>query len=410
MLPVQDYINHFIKIWDQSPDDVPNFKKTYSKIEKREREKNYQHFQNKIKELQKRKKVKQFKVNPGASFFPLFKAFLETVFDFEKDHLGLILSNEFKNVSKDFFYKARDFGPELQPENIYQGMRNVWIMNGIQLMADMPVKITPSVFAYSMIYPYSDNYLDDPEITNEQKQHFQERFNKRLHGSSVMPQNFIEEQLFKLVGMFEAEFPRKEFFKVYDSLYAIQTGQTNSLELITQNGLSDERIQNICFEKGGASVLADGYLVAGKLNKKQEQALFGYGIYLQLLDDIQDVKEDSLACTKTIFSCLPEQNLGKLVNKTIHFGRKALDEMRCFEGVKNDSFLDLMNRSIETMIIESVGLNNTWYEISYLENLEKYSPLHFSFVREKRAQSKSQRFAMIQKYFDQVGPNVEADL
>jgi len=107
---------------------------------------------------------------------------------------------------------------------------------------------------------------------------------------------------------------------------------------------------------------------------------------------------------------LPEQNLGKLVNKTIHFGRKALDEMRCFEGVKNDSFLDLMNRSIETMIIESVGLNNTWYEISYLENLEKYSPLHFSFVREKRAQSKSQRFAMIQKYFDQVGPNVEADL
>jgi hypothetical protein len=269
---------------------------------------------------------------------------------------------------------------------------------------------TPSVFAYSMIYPYSDNYLDDPEITNHEKQLFSERFNKRLHGDPQKPENFTEEQLFKLVGMFEEEFSRKEFSKVYESLYAIQTGQTNSLELIASNRLSDEKIKNICFEKGGASVLADGYLVAGKLNRQQEQALFGYGIYLQLLDDIQDVKEDSLAFTKTMFSCLPEQNLGKFVNKTIHFGRKALGEMRCFAGIKNDDFLDLMNRSIETMIIESVGLNNSWYESHYLERLENFSPLHFAFVREKRAQSKSQRFAMFQKYFDQANPKVENSL
>ena len=52
------------------------------------------------------------------------------------------------------------------------------------------------------------------------------------------------------------------------------------------------------------------------------------------------------------------------------------------------------------MIIESVGLNPVWYEEDYLAELEKYSPLHFQFVREKRAQSKSQRFAMFQKYFD----------
>lgn len=400
MLPVQKYINHFNTIWENSPSYLPAFPKVYSHEEQYEREKSYEQFQQKIKKLQNPKIAQQFKKDPAQSFFPMFKAFLQTVFDFEKTHLNLILSDEFKDVSKDFFYKARKFGPELKPESIYQGMRNVWIMNGVQLMAEVPVKITPSVFAYSMIYPYSDNLLDDLEITSKEKQSFSERFNRRLHGEEIVPNNFAETQLYKLVELFEEEFPRPNFPDVYKSLYAIQKGQTDSLQLIKENGLSDETIRNICFEKGGASVLADGYLVAGKLTQEQEQALFGYGIYLQLLDDIQDVKEDSLALTKTMFSSLSANDLGSFVNRTIHFGRVVLDEMRCFPGIKNDDFLDLMNRSIEIMIIESVGLNNTWYAKDYLSKLEKHSPLHFEFVREKRMQSKSQRFVLFQKYFD----------
>jgi hypothetical protein len=402
MLQIQTYINHCIQIWETSSNELPIFKREFSAREKRDREGNYEIFQKKIKELQSRSGVQQFRRNPGQSFFPMFKGFLETVFDFEKEHLNVILSEEFKDVSKDFFNKARAFGPELKPENIYQGLRNVWIMNGIQLMAEIPVKITPSVFAYSMIYPYSDNLLDDPTITAEEKHDFSQRFKRRLFGEIEKPQSFTEEQLFKLVGLFEDEFPRNEFPKVYESLYAIQKGQTNSLKLIKQNGPSEAEIKNICFEKGGASVLADGYLVAGKMTWEQEQALFGYGVYLQLLDDIQDVKEDSDADTKTIFSCVAPQNLGDFVNQTIHFGRRVLEEMKCFPGTVNGNFLDLMNRSIETMIIESVGLNNTWYSEDYLEKLEKFSPLHFEFVRKKRTQSKSERFAMFQKYFNQT--------
>ncbi|WP_167612560.1 class 1 isoprenoid biosynthesis enzyme [Maribellus sediminis] len=404
MLPVQEYIKHFKQIWESSPNHFPEFSKLYTEEEKRERETNYEHFQAKIKSLQNHSKVQKLKNDPGGSFFPMFKAFLETVFDFEKDHLKVILSEEFKDVSKDFFYKARAFGPELKPENIYQGMRNVWIMNGIQLMLNVPVRITPSVFAYSMIYPYSDNFLDDPEILAGEKEIFSRRFNRRLHGEEVNPASFTEEQLFKLVRMFEDEFPRKNFTEVYESLYAIQKGQTDSLKMAADNGLSDDRIVEICFEKGGASVLADGYLVAGKLTREQEQALFGYGVYLQLLDDIQDVKEDSLAFTKTIFSCLPEEDLGSFVNRTIHFGRVALEEMRCFEGAGNRDFIDLMNRSIETMVIESVGMNKKWYTADYLNKIEQYSPLHFEFVRQKRAQSKSQRFSMFQKYFNSARP------
>lgn len=404
MLTIQNYIDHFVEIWENSSTGFPVFQREYSRSEKLIREKNFEQFQQQVKQLQSKRKFQQLRNNPGESFFPMFKGFLKTVFDFENEHLEIILSDEFKDVSKDFFEKARIFGPELKPENIYQGLRNVWIMNGIQLMMNLPVEITPSIFAYSMIYPYSDNFLDDPEITKVEKAEFNVRFNQRLHGEKISPQNYTESQLYKLVAMFEEQYNRADFPEVYESLYAIQKGQTDSLRLLGTSNLSAGEIRQICFEKGGTSVLADGYLVAGKLNREQEQALFGYGIYLQLLDDIQDVKEDIDAETKTIFSCLDHENTGAFVNRTFHFGRAALDEMKCFDSANIDSFLSLMNRSIETMIIESAGLNNSWYAENYLAELDNYSPLHFEFVRQKRSQSKSQRFSLFQKYFGKNQP------
>lgn len=404
MLTVQDYIDHFVQVWEENPISLPTFQCKYSVAEKLQRQRNFEQFQLNVKELQSKGKIQKIRSNPEESFFPMFRGFLETVFDFEKEQLEIILSDDFKNVSRDFFKKALDFDPDLNPDNIYQGLRNVWIMNGIQLMMNLPVEITPSVFAYSMIYPYSDNFLDDPEISGSEKVEFSKRFNRRLHGENIVPDNFTETQLFKLVALFEEQFPRIGFPEVYDSLYAIQKGQTDSLDLLKKNGLTDATIRRICFEKGGASVLADGYLVAGKLTKTQEQSLFGYGIYLQLLDDIQDVKEDIDSNTKTMFSCLHKNSSGDFVNQTIHFGRKTLNELKCFENSNIGTFLKLMNRSIEMMIIESLGVNKNWFSQGYLTAMERFSPLHFEFLRQKRSQSKSQRFALFQKYFEQAMP------
>jgi hypothetical protein len=405
MEPVETYIDHFIKIWESSPTHLPVFNRIYAESEQWEREEYFEQIQLKLKSLQSRSAIKKLKTsNPETKFFPIFRSLLQSIFDFEEAHLNIILSEEFRSVSKDFFYQSRNFGPELTPENIYQGMRNVWIMNGLQLMMNLPVEITPSVFAYSMIYPYSDNLLDDPNISGREKQEFSIRFNRRLHGEKLTPLNYTETQLFLLVGMFESQYNRIDFPEVYQSLYAIQKGQTDSLKLLKTDGLTENEIRRVCFEKGGASVLADGYLVAGKLTQQQEQALFGYGIYLQLLDDIQDMKEDADANTNTMCSSLQRVNLGEFVNRTVHFGRVALEEMKCFEAPDVDVFLNLMNRSIETMAIESVGLNETGFLKDYLAEMERFSPLHFDYVRQKKTQSRSQRFALFQKYFEQAKP------
>jgi hypothetical protein len=405
MNSVEPYIAHFTNLWEKSPTHLPVFNRVYSDTEKQDREHYFEELQLKMESLQKQSNLRKLrKSKPENTFFPVFKTLMQNVFDFEEEQLKIILSEDFRNVSKDFFYQARAFGPELSPENIYQALRNVWIMNGLQLMMHLPVEITPSVFAYSMIYPYSDNLLDDPLITDTEKLEFSERFNRRLHGENVVAATFTESQLFKLVGMFEQQYNRHEFPDVYKGLFAIQKAQTDSMKLLKSGDLPAAQIQQICFEKGGASVLADGFLVAGNLTREQQQALFGYGVYLQMLDDIQDANEDREATTKTMCSYIEGRKMDEFVNRTIHFGRVALDELKCFEETDNKVFLSLMSKSIETMAIESVGVNSSLFSDEFSSEIEKYSPLHFAFIRQKKSQSKSQRFSLFRKYFDQATP------
>ena len=124
---------------------------------------------------------------------------------------------------------------------------------------------------------------------------------------------------------------------------------------------------------------------------------------MQLLDDIQDVKEDYIANTKTIFSYLQKHDLGLMVNKTIHFGRMAMEEMRCFKRADESGMIPLMNKSIESMIIESAGMNPDAFTSRYLMMLERYSPLSFDFIRKIRTRASSERFSVFRKYFEKEG-------
>ena len=49
--------------------------------------------------------------------------------------------------------------------------------------------ITSSILGYSLLYPYSDNYLDRADISAEEKLRFSERFRDRLRGEGSQPQD-----------------------------------------------------------------------------------------------------------------------------------------------------------------------------------------------------------------------------
>jgi hypothetical protein len=301
------YLEVFIELWDNAGTTFPNLNKVYSKNEKKRRE---EHIRNLIGKLKSQNS--QELRNPDSlthkEFFASLNSFFKNALDYSDDQLGLIFSDHMQKSTYEFISAAVKFDPDLPMQSIFQACRNVWIMNGVQILLGEKVCLSPSVFAYSMLYPYTDNFIDDPCVTNIQKAEFSLRFAKRLNGDEVEAENPVEIKIYELVAMIEKEWDRDLYPRLYQSLKAIHTAQTKSIELIKSNrsdSLPSRRALMICAEKGGASVVADGYLVKGDLDSSLEAFLYVYGAYLQLLDDLQDLEEDAGNGLMTCFYIAP---------------------------------------------------------------------------------------------------------
>ncbi|HLN72235.1 MAG TPA: hypothetical protein VK205_03000 [Prolixibacteraceae bacterium] len=383
---LEKYVNDYTAHWEKSAPSFPFINNRYELSEKSSREKILDQYLDSIKALRKRRlSGKKMDTAEEQSFFNNTQHILCHALDFNMQQLGLMFSDDIKEVTRQFVKQARQFDSELSFQDIYQGGRNVWIMNGLQVVLGLPVRLTPSIFAYSMLYPYTDNLIDDPQVSALDKLIFSHNFHKRLEGQSPVANSTAESHIYRLVGMIEEEFPREEYPGVYDSLIAIHDAQTKSLQLMNNgSGLTETDVLMICLEKGGASVVADGYLVAGKLTKAQEYFLFGYGAYLQLLDDIQDVEEDGNAGLKTVFS-KDTASLEYKINKTYWFGEQVMQSLPLLGGDLT-IFQSLMRKSMDLFIIEAIAQNPGYYSPEYTRRMEAHSPFGFEYIQRQKDQ------------------------
>ena len=386
---IQNYTEQYAELWEKCSIQMPEFSNVYLKEDKRSKEKSLDQFLEAIKAFRKdRIRGKSFTDDDQQLFLSNIRGFLCNGLDFTAGQLELMFSDEMLEITRTFVRQAKAFDPDLTFNDIFQACRNMWIMNGLQLIMGIPMRVTPSIFAYSMLYPYTDNLIDDPNVSGYEKLVFSERFRNRLSGIKLEPQNNTEKAIFRLVGMIENEYSRIDFPEVYESLLGIHDAQTDSMRLFQQNNpIGKHEILKICLAKGGASVLADGYLVAGKLTEAQRYFLFGYGAYLQLLDDIQDLEEDHAAGLMTVFSeSAFRVLLDEKLNKTYWFGEQVMESLEFFDGQHIELFKSLMRRSMDLFITEAIALVPHAYCRKYVSEFESFSPFHFSYIRKRKKQ------------------------
>ena len=303
--------------------------------------------------------------------------------NYEESLIDFFIENGYPKVTENFIEMVKRFDHQMDVYDIFQAIRNVWIMNSIQILYDMEVKLTPSIFAYSMLYPYSDNYLDDANISTRDKIEFNERFRKWLLGQEVDPVNFMEEHIYNLVKMIEGEFDRKEYPEVFESLLGIHSGQVQSLLQQKEKTMPFEKdIIGITFEKGGASVLADAYLVRGKLNIEEAQFMFSYGVLLQIIDDLQDIEEDLENLHMTIFSQLVgKYDFDKLINKLISFIERFFQNETTFNSDKANKLKSVIEDCSKIMIFEAISKNQKRFSREYIKEIERSSPVRLSYLK-----------------------------
>lgn len=259
--------------------------------------------------------------------------------------LGDVLDHGLRQGTLDFAAAAEGYDCSLHPAELFQASRNAWTCYALQLLYGR-VGLNDGITGYSLLYPYSDNHLDDPKLAPVAKRDFQRRFRHWLAGQGLKaeeksiaaresavkkadgpttavaaveaqkgeedgsgvqptasdtiaasvfedltPQGDSERKVWDQVRLIQRRFPLPEHAPVAHALVAILDAQTASLRQHTLPGAPAPPLallEDITFYKGGTSVLADAFLAPVEpLSVGLQAFAFAFGVALQLVDDIQ---------------------------------------------------------------------------------------------------------------------------
>ena len=294
-----------------------------------------------------------------------------------------LLTDSFLPIGTQLARWARNYDPTLGMDDTIQACRNAWTACGLQALLGQPMELTPSILAYSLLYPYSDNCLDHPELSTEEKLLFSERFRQRLCGERPAAHNQREAAVWTMVQLIEEQYPRPCYPQVFDSLLAIHRAQEQSIAQIHHGGRVDHsEVLRISCAKGGTSVLADACLAQPLLTPEESQFSFLWGVLLQLGDDLQDVREDLRRGSATLFTraAAGENLLDSLVVQLLNFNGLVADRMdRLPNGTA--TLKDLLHMSWRSLILMAVADAQLFFSRAFLAELEPSSPFRFDFLR-----------------------------
>ncbi len=385
---VKGLVEKFTARWWDSSTDFPWIESTYSLREQLEREKELSIY---LDELYGMMRQAQASGAGGPEeqerLQSLTANVITTSLGLEDRHIQAILDYGFRDAVVDFFKMARQFDPQVRDADVYQAIRNSTSMHLMQVLLGLPVEVTPAVFGFSMLYPYSDNYLDDPSISPGVKATFNRRFRQRLEGEELPPANPHESTIFALVELIESQYSRANYPHLFESLLAIHSAQVKSLELVGEL-VSPYQVDVLrtCMEKGGSSALADGYLVAGTLTPEQRDFVFFYGAFTQLMDDLEDVHSDLEARIMTVFSVTAQRwPLDGVTSRAFHFGRYLFDVLDIFDSPGLEAIKEMLSIVYYPILIDSASVSSRFYTRPYLKQLQAHYPLRFSYLRRQRS-------------------------
>ncbi|MDP9051224.1 MAG: hypothetical protein M3O31_10980 [Acidobacteriota bacterium] len=314
-----------------------------------------------------------------------FARFSSTALDLPDDATQL-LTDDFLPVGSKLARWARRFDESLSMADIIQANRNAWTACGLQPLLGERIGLTPSILGYSLLYPYTDNFLDRADVSGEAKRRFGERFRRRLEGERIAAEDSHEATLWALVELVEGQYPRADYAQVFACMLAIHRAQQGSVAQVGRDAaVADGEVLRISCAKGGSSVLADACLARGELSAAESRFGFEWGVLLQLGDDLQDVREDMQRGSVTLFSRAAAMGvpLDGLANQLLSFSDHVGARM---DGLAHGSAMlkDLLRMSWRSLIVGAVADSHEFFSRDFVAEIEQSSAFRFEFLRARR--------------------------
>jgi hypothetical protein len=320
-------------------------------------------------------------------FLRTLQAMAKGCLGFPEAGLKLFFNRTAMDATRQFIRDARAFDPTMSDESVFQALRNLWVIHNLQLLLENEIALSPAGFGYSMLYPWTDNHLDDPRIPERSKVAFGDWLDRRLAGACLTAPDAHAAQVGRLVAMIEECFGRENYPEVHLSLRAIHVAQMASLRQQQVGGVANEQsILAITFQKGGTSVLTDAYLVRGWLSEAEADFMFGYGVLLQLMDDLQDLRSDLTNRHATIFTRQAANGpLDEVTSRLWSFAQTVLWSSDRFASPRFEPLKTLIQENCKLLLLQSVARNRDFYSTGFADELETCSPFRFDYLRRREA-------------------------
>lgn len=296
----------------------------------------------------------------------------------------------FKREAKHFTNSVRAFDESLRPAQIWQTLRNYFIYAMILDMQGKEQHAGDPILAYSLLYPYTDNYIDDARITRQDKERYNRMIASKLKDEAVTPHNALEEKTCRLLDMILTAYEGSARKKITETLLTLLEAQNNSIRQ-QKTPLTEAQILEISIRKGSTSVLADYLFAATDWREYEENFYLKFGFLLQLVDDLQDIEEDRNAGSQTLMTgAESRQQLEQYTNRLLWFSWHVI---RDFEPVNPGLKGFVLKHCVEISLLTAAA-NQQFFSREYLKALETYLPFSLDFLKKMKKQMLQSRQKM----------------
>ena len=384
---IREFTGSFALTWKESPESLPPAGKVYSTEEQLEYEGLMTENLLSIRaSFAQASRSKEELVDLLRSHIPVLQWVAQQLFELEDGEFEFLIHSGFLETSLAFVEEANSLDSKVEKSYLIQALPNIWVMNLLQVMFSQAVHLSSAMTAYSLLYPYTDNYLDDPSSNDLDKRRFNGRLRQILEGGVVAPNSSQEETIFNLVSKVFESYPEDQRNLTRAGLQAIHRAQMRSFTI--QTGRQEVRLEditNISIEKGGVSVLVNGCLVNPNLERSTAESLFGYGAFLQFQDDLLDCDQDLKSGIQTVFSTNGDyRTMDRQAIRLLNLGDFLFGENQLFGVALPRSITKILTRSAELIPIAGVALAPDRFSDNLLDHLEERFPVRFGFLREQR--------------------------
>lgn len=280
----------------------------------------------------------------------------------------------FMNEQMEFMRNLRRFSPELNMQDAGQAIRNYMVYSMFSELFNGRHIFNHSAFGYSMLYPFTDNFIDNPDTPADYKLAYNEMIRKKITGLPVSCDTTHSKKTCELLDMILKIHPKGSDSGIQGLLLLMLEAQESSL--YEQHHPDCDELW-ISLYKGGISVLIDRCFVDHELTEEDALFYLGFGFMLQLADDLQDIQNDLDNESYTLFTRNTETLKEELlVNKLLNFTAGLMDKYHA----PNDNFKDFIFNCSCLLIYTSASGSRTFFSQEYLDKLEAFMPVSFDFL------------------------------